>query len=717
MTVKNPSIKLNQTEATLAVNETVKLTATTAPKSAASTVTYTSDKPEIATVAADGTVTAVAEGTATVTATAKCGSKTVKAEAKVTVVKFNFQDVKQTKIQTLEATISGKTSELKTSDVAVKDTTTKTDVLVKAVTPDKTDAKKVTIETYVDMTNSDDIEVTIAGTTKTIKATDGTVSSLAVDPVQIPYGKATDIEAVANDTKGVELKRFKYNNEPKNYTFTIDAGANGYTTDSKLYLNKKGDTAKATITYSTGKYDENGKELKVEAKDVVITAVDPETIGIGNVKLRIADKPGEKFDDLKDGGKVAKGDTNKFAAIKITDSKDKEIDNYGDYTVETSNKDILIITGTLSGSTSTATIGLEPVAEGNAAIIVKDKDGKTMAALPIAVNPERKVSRLEIDTNSITLSNASGAPSKKVKLTVYDQYQEKMDKAAYKTKVVPNDNKTTDTSVTVTPASGAPEDNNIEEVVFAANGNVGKYAYKICVGDFARVVNVEVKAPDSNAKSTYDFDMSDTTKDAVVKETKDMTKNVTVQIEELKGGVFKQYESISDWTVTLKDKDGNTAKLEDGTTVALDTVSISTCASIQVVKNVGGVAYKLPAGTYKLEAVNKSDNTKKITRSFVVTDSQPKVSVSREKDSCTVTGADGDTKAKDAVEKCFKFVYGNWNSTDNSDKISVVSAKVKGTLKQGDNSFESAIVKVTLDSGAVFAVKVDLNKTVSISGV
>lgn len=63
------SLKLNQTAVTLKVGETSQLTANIEPKDQTYTVTFASDKETIATVDHKGLITAVAEGTATITAT------------------------------------------------------------------------------------------------------------------------------------------------------------------------------------------------------------------------------------------------------------------------------------------------------------------------------------------------------------------------------------------------------------------------------------------------------------------------------------------------------------------------------------------------------------------------------------------------------------------------------------------------------------------------
>ncbi|MBO5749002.1 MAG: Ig domain-containing protein, partial [Muribaculaceae bacterium] len=69
------SISLNMTEASLKVNETTTLTATVLPETATNkTVAWTSSNESVATVDADGVVTAIAVGEATITATTTDGS-------------------------------------------------------------------------------------------------------------------------------------------------------------------------------------------------------------------------------------------------------------------------------------------------------------------------------------------------------------------------------------------------------------------------------------------------------------------------------------------------------------------------------------------------------------------------------------------------------------------------------------------------------------------
>jgi uncharacterized protein YjdB len=75
VTVKVPSVSvsLNKTTATVKVKKTLKLKAIMGPKGSTDTLTWTSSKKKIATVASDGTITALKKGTTTITVKTSSG--------------------------------------------------------------------------------------------------------------------------------------------------------------------------------------------------------------------------------------------------------------------------------------------------------------------------------------------------------------------------------------------------------------------------------------------------------------------------------------------------------------------------------------------------------------------------------------------------------------------------------------------------------------------
>lgn len=84
--IKVTGVKLNKSETSILVGDNETLTATVLPENATNQkVTWKSDKPEIATVDANGKVTGVAAGEATITVTTEDGAKTATCKVTVTI--------------------------------------------------------------------------------------------------------------------------------------------------------------------------------------------------------------------------------------------------------------------------------------------------------------------------------------------------------------------------------------------------------------------------------------------------------------------------------------------------------------------------------------------------------------------------------------------------------------------------------------------------------
>lgn len=108
-TVKVTGITLNKTTASVVKGKTVALTATVTPDTATDkTIKWTTSNKNVATVSTDGVVTAVAAGTAIITATAADGSG-VKATCKITVTNPVIKVTKVTLNKTTASVVKGKT--------------------------------------------------------------------------------------------------------------------------------------------------------------------------------------------------------------------------------------------------------------------------------------------------------------------------------------------------------------------------------------------------------------------------------------------------------------------------------------------------------------------------------------------------------------------------------------------------------------------------------
>ena len=689
ITVKNPTLTLKAAnEVAVGAKETV--TATVKP--ASTKVAFSSSDETIATVdATTGEVTGVKAGEVTITAKAGATTKTVTMAVKNVILK----DVKQASKNTISATITGKTSDIKAADVVVTNTTTSIVNAVKSITVDKADASKVTIETFANMTDAKTYTVTLDGVTKEFTATDGVVNAVSIDTVTIPYGVETEIAASAKDANGVVLESFKYSQAPTGYDFTIET-ANGYTSGTKLYLVKKDDTAKAKIVVHSGKYDANGVETGNITAEATITAVDPEVVTVNKFQVRVNKDANKTYDTVADNTKVAVGDT-ATAYFKILNSKDKEIADadYNNYTVETSNKDVMII-NTLNSKKLTIT----PVATGTAYLVIKDAKANVVATVAINIVAKREAASLVLDQAAFDASTAVD-DAKVVKVSLKDQYGDDMNTVAAADITVEcvaasGTGATKATAPTVTKVAG--------KVTFdatAATVKAGVYTYTIKVGKLTKTVVVTAKTPDATATSSYNLVLDNTTMDAVVKSTDDTDKKITIKVAELKGGVVNAY--VNDFTIAVTDKDNKTvAEYEDGI--------------LQVTKNNNGVVAKLAAGTYTVTATKALENNKelKLTRSIVITDSQAVVTAERIADETT------STDATTIAATNFKYVYDGkvytaGELTGKADTITATAAEtVPGAVTKGNVFFKNATVKVPVANGLYISVKVDLNKTITV---
>ena len=402
-------------DSVVAIGSTTKLT-NTKKNSSRAKITYTSSDDSIATVAADGTVTGVKAGKATITAKITVGKDSATATKDVEVKNYVLKSVAQNKTNELVATIDGATKNIKASEVTIK-TPDNVVLPVKSVSVDDKDATKVTLTTFSEMKDGKEYTVTLDGTTVNFVATDNKVDSINVNNLTIPAKTETEIKLVAKDANGVILKELPYGTPDVNYDFSLTT-ANGYVNGSKLYLNKVGDTATAEITYKTNKYTADGKpDGNIGPNKVTITAADQATVS--SFKVRIGEN-NKKYSTLKDNDKIAVDETKAtWAYFEIKDTNGKEISNYNDYTVESSDKGTLMIAGNTMGSNHQ--VQLIPAKEGTAYIFIK-KDDKIVASVPVTVVAARKVVTMSADKTSVIVSNASGANAEVVTFTTKDQY-------------------------------------------------------------------------------------------------------------------------------------------------------------------------------------------------------------------------------------------------------------------------------------------------------
>ena len=702
ITVKNEAIRVSGASV-VAVGATATLKTATAPKNA--TVTFKSSDDTIATVDEKGVVTGVKAGKVTITATAGKASKDVEIEVK----NYVLTDVAQTKLTELTATVAGSTKDLKTTDFAVKNATTNVVYPVSKVAVDAKDATKVTLTLFSGLKDAANYDVTLDGVTKSFKASDGKVANIALNTATVPYATETEIKLVSKDANGVVIDEVAYDPNPNanaSYDFAIDAKGNGYTNGSKLYLNKVGDTAEATITYKSGKYDQNGKpEGNIGPNKVTITAV--EQSAINSFAVRIDDNTKASFEKAKDTNKISVGDASKSAFFCIKNADGKEITNYSGYSVESSDKTVLMIATPTLGSKHE--VGITAVKTGTAYILFKDKDGKIVNSVAVEVVAEKAVATIELDKYSVVVSNDTTLDQKKtVNVKLKDQYGNDW-AGSY------------NTTATFLSASNGKTKADVASLVTVAGKKVtisgkdiaaGNYVYKIAYNKdgkevVAKTLTISVQAP-TGTVSSYRLDLSETSVDVKVDNDNKTTKTITAELMGLAGGVDKAVTTAVNYTV--KKADGTVvyggekavtgaAFSVDGSAYGVTPVATSTL-TIKLVDVTSSKATKtLAAGTYYVTAEKTIDSKKvSITSSFTVTDTQTKASASVKENLVTAT------TVKAALENALSVSYGDDVYCNRADKpngakpLNII--KVEGQLNNGAKITDAS----TVTAGQYFTV-------------
>ena len=220
-------ITLNKTETSISVGNSETLTATVAPENAANkALTWASSDENVATVAPDGTVTAVKAGAATITATAADGSGK-SAVCKVTVTGDTTPPAHEHRYgdwskdgtnhwhECTDAACPNQSESIKDKEAHVydddADTTCNICGYVRTVTPEIVPVSQITLnkaETSISVGNSETLTATVAPENATIKAltwasSDEDVATVAPDGTvtAVKVGTAT-ITATAADGSG-----------------------------------------------------------------------------------------------------------------------------------------------------------------------------------------------------------------------------------------------------------------------------------------------------------------------------------------------------------------------------------------------------------------------------------------------------------------------------------------------------------------------------------
>ena len=681
-------------DSVVAIGSTTKLT-NTKKNSSRAKITYTSNDDSIATVAADGTVTGVKAGKATITAKITVGKDSATATKEVEVKKYVLKSVAQTKANTLETVVLGKTSDIKPADIKITNTANNNAIAVKSVSVDKADATKVTVETFADMKDAAKYNVELDGTVQTFTATDGVVSDVNVTPVTIAANtKGTEIKGQTVDKNNIIIDEFKASEASgKNAELNLST-TQGYVDGDKLVLPTVGNKGTAEVKYHTYKFDTNGNEIGAYTKKIDITAVAEDAITTTGFNMTFADKA-PNWDKDKTTNQLAIG-SSKNAYFKFVGSDNKEITNYSEYSVVSSDDSILLLPKKQL-TNSTTKVDVCGIKEGNAYINVLNKDGKVIKSLPVVVTATGKLTNVTLGNTSLTISTSTIANiTNSVSVKAVDQYDNDITASSTVNPTGVNDDakkaitakwNSTTKAVEVSASSDAEDGKTYTIKVEVKNDNVTVNRYFT-----VKTVKTETDVTKATDLRVEVSGLKDGKVDMAVADDADATKatkTVTVQVAAYDKGAKIGY--VEDATYEINNDKQSTV------------TSVSTGASISVVScsAVGVVSKNLEAGKSYTVTVKTADAKKTFTTTFAVVDTQASATVKVTKKTSSATGAE-----KILAETC-EVTY-DGKKLENPE-FTVDSKDVKPV---GNSIYiAKANVKVTNKQSITYTVPVTINTT------
>ena len=395
ITVKNPTITMKG-DAELLIGATTSCKATVKPSTK---VAYTSSDDAIATVDANGSVKGVKAGTVTITATAKVGTKTVKATKDI-VVKNGITELKATTPKKLTVKFAGEVTLTKDNFTVTGENNAK--VAVKSVAFDATKTI-ATVELYSALTTGKKYTVTVKNGADTYTAdvdfVRGEVAKIEAADQNVLAGSAQPIKYTVYDENGLDVTD----------DTTVAFDSNVAITGGKINL-QNGVMAIVTVVYTNPKTGAQVKSntFKVTGANSVAATIDA---------IHVAD-PSKAVSDAKKwpatvNTTIAKGTTGYVMQVLYTD-------NFGTKKLAPNTCDITSLDpNVLIVNKQNDTI--KTVSEGTAQIKVT-KDGKE-AYFTVTVTPALKAASLKTDDSSVLKASKTNPTVNKatVKVNVLDQ--------------------------------------------------------------------------------------------------------------------------------------------------------------------------------------------------------------------------------------------------------------------------------------------------------
>ena len=565
--------------AELTVGDTAKISVKTTPSTAV--CTYDVDKKDVATVSDDGTITAVAAGTAKVVVRTDYGKEkiltvTVKeAAAKMT-------GIKQTASNEFVAEFSSDVSKVFTKDdFGIAATDGSSTLAIKSV-EFSGDGKSAKVVVFTNFVNNTEYKVTCKDLSASFTAKVGAVSRVAIDTASAEQNVETKIAFRLFDADGIDVTNSVELDTTCFVTVTGNYSSANLEKASKatLTMNAIGDVAEVTITYNSNKQG---------AQDVTatqnVTCVDTKATQ-GTKLFKVvnswdANQKNNKSDcakfylGLSDSSVSVDENTESQAVYFCATASNGDVINYDSYEVESSNEEVMSVNIDTYSANKFATFKVTGIVPGSAQVNIKaTKNGKdTYYTVPVVVNPTKQAVSMTVTIDKPTMSDVKDAAYKaKVRATMVDKNGSKVD-GTYSYEIE---------TEAATPIQYAGGDNASQwygwDFYFtAAHATPKTYTIKITGYDpvstktFTKRVGLTVKAlPDQALKLTYQIELNRTTVDENPMATWDDT--VESRLYATYNGLFAGYVRGGNGDPVYYGDEDSRIRATDDTAIASDAV-------------------------------------------------------------------------------------------------------------------------------------------------
>lgn len=590
-------------------------------------IAWSSSNTKVATVDKWGTVKAVGEGTATITAKSlqtedKTVPTTKEVKLTVTVGQKGLVSATQKDLENINLTF-GQADDMKevnkdTIKVFALSGTTKVAQSIKKVTVDEKNPKNATVELYVPFTKN---------TTYVVEFGGKSVEFVTVNPVAENVAKIEILTNEAVKNENTEIKYALYTENGVDITKAIE-GRVDITSDSHdAYIDnsrktitffESGKVATVKVVFHTYSYNEAGVEKTIETT-AAIKSVDKASVSVTGINAWTITANNNTVDFSKDelNHKLSLSDNGYYLMVQLlkSDKKTEDSKDNSKFTFESSDNTVLIVNGKQ----------LFPVKTGSATVLVK-YEGTIVGTIELTILPEREAATLTLESNKTMLSLGKDFDVATIKVSVKDQLG-----ADYTAKEAKIQLLSGPTGATAPFTSATTITNNKIEI----NGNqfskAGVYQFKVTIGNLTKVFSLDIKEVGevTGQKLELSSNKVDTTLVLSNKENTNASKNVSIKLFNVDKFGYKEseitnlvygleaakaqitgetgtafyYEVTSPESVTVPGSTGN------------DTVINTATNNFQPITTSGSSISKAKTGSYKVAAYKLTKNG---TNDFVI---------------------------------------------------------------------------------------------------